>query len=115
MDDQKIQYPCGGFKELQQIPPGQILVDQHPCIFNEIQRANYVCPILEDNYPKVCQEVYKQISEQIAEAELMISKLEKKLEAEAKASKTLRERVTEKVTDMFHKKDDGGSSNQEGA
>lgn len=95
------QYPCGGFQELQQIPPGQIIAGQHPCIFNDIQRIDYVCPLDGDQYPKYCQEVYREITGLIADAEASSDKLEKTIEADKKASMSLKD----KVSNLLKKKD----------
>jgi hypothetical protein len=96
MTDEKYQYPCGGFVELQQLPPGQSTTEQYHCIFNDIQKTQYICP-MQDEYPILCQESFRELNRQIisinADLDAALAKQEKLRAAEEKASTGLKSKI----------------------
>jgi hypothetical protein len=100
------KFPCGDFKDLEGVAPGQDITGYFPCIFNEgVQSAQYICPA-EGEYPRLCQEVYRSLKEELTaintDIEAMLEKEKSKTEAEKRASMSLKE----KVAGVFHKNDD---------
>jgi len=97
MSKLKQKFPCGSFKDLEGVAPGQDITGYFPCIFNEgVQSAQYICPA-EGEYPRLCQEVYKTIKEELTaldtDIEAMLEKEKSKTEAEKRAAMSLKERV----------------------
>ncbi len=92
MADRKTRYPCGGFDELQQIPPGQSTDGYFPCLFNDVQHTCYICPA-DDEYPRICQEVYKDLTALIVEAHAFADQELAKIEAEKRAKMSLKDKV----------------------